>query len=233
MGGHSCTLLCVSIHTHSVGCRLILIVSDNVDGQTPVRMVFGTTTCDRQTHSVGETMVFTLYKSEDHPKRNVFVNSEWIHTADGESLNEDIKFGFCLKKANVTQNVPNDIALVKLPHPVKIDLAKNNINTICVRHSTEFKQDLNSRHVSAYAAGFGLKDIGLSRGLTPSERAAILANSYQPYLSFIRYAVFGYTTTVPYPDGGDQKVIIQNPSTTSLSAFDLDDKLQRDTQSVS
>ena len=189
-----------------VSCLLISIHSDTVDGDsTPVRMVFGAKTCDT---SGSDMMVFPLFKSEDSPNRNVFVRSEYMHTTDVQSLNEEIDVGFCLERVKVTKVVGNDIALVKLPRSVKIDLVKNNINTICVQHSTEFQQDLNSRRVSAYAAGFGLKDIRLPPDLTPEEQAPILVNSYQPYLSFIRYSVFGYTTTVPYPNGGDRQVII-------------------------
>ena len=208
-----------------------VLYRETVDGYQ-IRMVFGSTTCNRDEKSYkNEVIGFNVYKSEMDSRRNVFVHPAWIDKFERLSHNEDIDQGLCGKyEKGAEQDVINDFALIRLPSPANINLTHLNINTICVSHSKEFRTDFDTRRVVAYAAGFGVKGPVHVPGQTREEEKVTEANAYQPYLSFVKYAVFGYTTTEYYLNVGP--LIIPKIDDHTLVAIDLSDDQQRDTHLV-
>ena len=236
MGGHGRSLLWVSGKNMCyVSDFRSLSSSDQSDG-SQLRMVFGSTTCDRKSGSgTGRALSFELFRA-NHRKQNVFTRDDYVNQFEKESLQEDIENGVCESREYLAtkRDDTNDIALIKLPKPFSdIDLKyeKTHINTLCVLHSRQFKEDINNRKLIGYAAGFGFKDRDYLATETEEQRRIAYNNRIQPYLSFLRYTVLGFTSREM--DSRRRQVIIPTVAPHTLTGTALDDDIQRQILGVS
>ena len=216
-----------------------------------IRLVFGATTCDvsenRGPEYQGIEKLLTVFKTIDstplekvginRKKRNIFVHPTYVDTFEVASKDENIRLlGLCQSESNQNKDTTHDIALIHLPPGFwlkdEFNFERNNIGTICVEHFQRFSSNINRNNpFFAYGAGFGNKDVGPLDTDTEEETQIAIRNKYQPYLSFLRYGVFGSTQTSKFLDDGD-KILVPLEFENALAVLDLDDKFQRDTLQV-
>ena len=226
------------------------MIRSTTDGDE-IRLVFGATTCDirenRGPEHQGIEKLLTVFKTIDstpserlglnRKKQNIYVPPTYVDKFEIASKDEDIRsLGLCQEMANQQKDSTHDMALIRLPAGFwlkdEFNLRKNNIGAICVEHSQQFSSNINQHNqLFAYGAGFGNKDIGPLDTETEQEQVIAERNKYLPFLSFLRYGVFGSTQTAKSLNNDDE-IIVNHEFENTLAVLDLDDQYQRDTLQV-
>ena len=207
-----------------------------------MKLVFGAINCD--TDGPGPRLVTREMRIRKSPSsqgsraQNVFVPPEYQSLINEESLSEEVTKGLLCepRPQGPRKGRPDyDIALIRLERPLSDDDLRyetSNINTICVEHSKKVPFTVD-RPLTAYAAGFGLKD---NYGKKPKTEYRLVEG---PELSFLRFTVFQngvFRVNRPHGPRSEKDVLLgyeEEISNEEQFALSLDDDERRDTAEVS
>ena len=199
-----------------------------------MKLVFGAISCDRELMPPPVIQTVRIFKRPLGSGQTVFTPLEFRDLIKQETLDEELSEGLlCEPRPGPRVNRPNhDIALIRLPTAFteeELNYQTTNINTICIEHSKKVPFTVKSP-LTAYAAGFGLKDNYRTRN---DDRAAV-----GPGLSFIKYTVFqngAYSVKRPAAPSSERDTLIgydEDVSSEEQFGLSLDDDEKRDTAEV-